>query len=472
LKQLSGQDSTFLYLDRRGAHLNLTGLYIYRQPRAPQPPVRTRDVVRHVRGRLDAVPLFRQKLLRPALDLDFPYWVDDPDFRIENHIHRYDGVPPADRAELYAAVARIHAAAMDFGRPPWAMYVIENPGPLEGLPRKCFAIITRYHHAAIDGASGMQLIHALHDSRPAAGDQPPTKRWKPAAAPGTISLLARAAFNNVARQVRLARSVAGAAPAMLRSVLPGGDSAGSLPVPETRFNGAIGADRVFHAESVALAEVQSIRGAVPGCTVNDVLLATCGGGLRAWLQAREELPEDSVVAMVPVNLRPSAAADTRGNRVAMMAIPLHSDIADPLARLRAVHEAARRAKAGMGGDGAADMHELIGQIPAPALSTVGSLVSGLGLNRRLVRLFNCTVTNVPSPSGALYLGHGKLVHASGAGPILDGMGLIVSLFTFQGKVDITFTSCPEMLPDPGELGQCTRDAFNRLRVAAQAAAAG
>jgi hypothetical protein len=176
--------------------------------------------------------------------------------------------------------------------------------------------------------------------------------------------------------------------------------------------------------------------------------------------------------MVPMNLRPSATADTQGNRVAMMAIPLHSDIADPLARLRAVHEAARRAKSSMISDGAADMQELIDQVPAPALSTVGSLVSGLGLNRRLVRLFNCTVTNVPSPSGALYLARGKLVYATGAGPILDGMGLIVSLFTFQGKIDITLTSCPEMLPDPAALGQCTRDAFTRLREAAQAAAAG
>ena len=472
MKQLSGQDSTFLYLERRGAHLNLTGLYVYRQPRAPHPPIRTRDVRRHVGARLDAVPLFRQKLLRPALDIDYPYWVDDPDFRIENHIHRYEGRPPADRAELYAAVARIHAAPMDFGRPPWAMYVIENPGPLKGLPRNCFAIITRYHHAAIDGASGSQLIHALHDTRPAAEARPPPAPWRPAAAPGTIGMLARAAINNLNRPLRLARSVAGAAPAMLRSVLPGGGDDGSLPVPRTRFNAAVGPDRVFHAESVPLAEVRDIRGAVPGSTVNDVLLGICGGGLRSWLEARGELPDDSLVAMVPVNLRPSGAADTQGNRVAMMAIPLHSDITDPLARLRKLHVATARAKARVGGDAPADLHELIDQIPAPALSTFGSLVGSLGLNRRLVRLFNCTVTNVPSPTGALYLGRAKLVHATGAGPIIDGMGLIISLFTFEGKVDITFTSCPEMLPDPAALGRCTRDAFTRLRRAARAAAGG
>lgn len=472
LKQLSGQDSTFLYLERRGAHLNLTGLYVYRQPRAPHPPVRTRDVVRHVRARLDAVPLFRQKLLRPALDLDYPYWVDDPDFRLENHIRRYNRRPPANRAELYAAVARIHAAPMNFSRPPWAMYVIENPGPLEALPRKCFAIITRYHHAAIDGASGSQLIHALHDSRPAHGDRPPAEPWDPAAAPGTFGMLARAAFNNLSRPLRLARSVAGAAPAMLRSMLPSGEDSGSLPVPQTRFNDAVGADRVFHAESVPLDDVRGIRSAVPGSTFNDVMLAICGGGLRSWLEAQGELPDDSVVAMVPVNLRPSPTAETQGNRVAMIAIPLHTDIADPLARLRAVHEAATRAKARVAKDAPADMHELIDQIPAPALSTFGGLVAGLGLNGRLVRLFNCTVTNVPSPTGALYLGRGKLVYATGAGPIIDGMGLIISLFTFQGKVDITFTSCPEMLPDPAALGRCTRNAFTRLRRAARAAAAG
>lgn len=473
MKQLSSLDATFLYLDSRGAHLTLTGVYVYRQPRRPHQPLTYADIVRHIRSRLHAAPGFTQKLVRPPLDLDYPYWIEDADFEIESHIRRYEGAVPRNRSELYDIVAELHAHPLDMSRPLWETQVLETLGPLEGLPKNCFALITRYHHSAIDGAAGNFLIESLHDVRPRdIEDCPahPAKR-KIARKPGTVGLLFRAAVNNLVGQVQLAQSVGKALPGIVRSGWAGDEDAGRAPVPKTRFNRSIGPRRVFHATSIPLAEIKQVRNAVKGATVNDVILAACAGGLRSWLEERDELPENSLVVMVPVNLR-AGHETSAGNRVAPLFIPIYTDIADPLARLRAVHRRASRAKAQVDDETQERIRDITHHIPALALSSSGKVLTGLGLGRRLNPVFNCTITNVPSPNRTLYLGRARMVYTTGAGPVLDGVGLIISLFTYAGQVDFTFTSCPEMLPEPAGMGQHLLRAFGALKSAALSSADG
>ena len=141
MKQLTGQDASFLYLESRGAHLTLTALYIYQQPRAPGAPLVYADIARHLNSRLDSADMFRQKLVRPPLDLDYPYWVDDPDFDLARHLHRYDGPAPRNYRSLFRLVEKLHARPLDLSRPPWEMVVLEKLGPLKDLPKRCFGII-------------------------------------------------------------------------------------------------------------------------------------------------------------------------------------------------------------------------------------------------------------------------------------------------------------------------------------------
>lgn len=470
MKQLGSQDAAFLYLESAGAHLTLTGLYVYQQPRRPHSALSFEDILRHVRSRLPALPLLRQKLLRPPLDLDYPYWIEDRDFDLESHVLRYRGRSPRNRQELYAIVAELHSRPLDLSRPPWEMQVIEQAGPLEGLPKNCFALVTRYHHAAVDGASGSALVRGLHGTRPgdidpagAAGIRPRTAR-----PPGTLGLLARAAIHNLGGQYRLLRSVGGALPGVL------GDwrrdrAAAPAAVPDTLFNRPVGADRVFHATSFPLAGLKAVRDAVPGATVNDVILAVCAGGLRGWLQERDQLPEESLVAMVPVNLR-DEGRPSDGNDLGMMFLPIFTDVAAPLARVRAVQERTRQAKARIGSDSQGRLREVTRHLPALTLSATGRLATGLGLGGRLWRPCNCTITNVPGPDRNLYLGRARMVYTSGAGPLLDGMGLIVSLFTYAGRVDFGITSCPDMVADPAGMARHFEVAFEALKAAAQAAA--
>jgi len=462
VKQLGGQDASFLYLESENAYLHLTAFYVYQQ--APGKQLTFADIVRHVDSRLDTADIFRQKLVRPPLDLDYPYWVDDAGFELANHVRQYLGPVPKNRQQLYDLVGKMHAEPLDLERPPWEMHVLEKLGPLEGLPKNCFAIIAKYHHAAIDGASGSQLVDGLHDFEPAEIKEATGEPWNPRRGPGTPNILFRALVNGIRGPLRLARSLAGATPAIAAGVFKRDtDEAGKTgSVPKTRFNRRVGAARVFHALSLDLDEVRSIRKAVDGATVNDVILAICGGALREWLEARQELPVESLVSMVPVNARSEDEKTLGGNRLATLFVPIHTDLADPLERLRAIRTATRKAKSTDSGLDAHRISRISSQIPAVTLSATSHLITGLGLGYRAMTLCNCTITNVPGPGGTLFLGQARLVFSCGSAPIIDGMGLLISAFSYEGLLTLSFTSCPEMLPDAPFLAECAQAAFDEL----------
>jgi WS/DGAT/MGAT family acyltransferase len=235
------------------------------------------------------------------------------------------------------------------------------------------------------------------------------------------------------------------------------------PVPKTRFNEGFSEERVFDAVSFALPQLKAIRQALPEATVNDVILTICGGALRLLLESQNELPGESLVAMVPVNLRSTGESDLAGNKVGAMFVPIHTDIAMPLTRLKSIHQATQRAKSPDRGLSAEDLGEITSNIPALTLATTARLITGLGLVHRINPICNCTITNVPGPRSTIYLGPAKMVHTFGTGPIIDGMGLIISIFTYNDEITFSFTSCPEMLPDPSVLTRCTKEAFQLLK---------
>jgi len=462
VKQLSGQDASFLYLEAKHAHLHLTALYVYKQ--APGKRLAFEDIFRHVDSRLKTTEVFRQKFVRPPLDLDYPYWVDDDNFDLAKHLRRYEGPPPGNRQQLFELVGEMHSSPLDLSRPPWEMYVLEKLGRLEGLPKSCFAIIAKYHHAAIDGASGSQLVDGLHSFNSSEIGRGADESWSPARGPRTSNILFRALVNGIREPFRLARTLAGAVPAIAAGVLnpSGGQERKTGRVPKTRFNQRVGSDRVFHSLSLGLDEVRSIRDAVDGSTVNDVILAICGGALREWLDTRQELPAESLVSMIPVNARARDEQSLRGNKLGVLFVPIHTEIADPVARLRAIHRATRKAKSAGGGLDARRMSQISNHIPAITLSATSHLITRLGLGYRAMNLCNCTITNVPGPSGTLFLGPARLVFTTGCAPIIDGMGLLISAFSYEGLLNLSFTSCPEMLPDAAFLTECAQRAFDGL----------
>jgi WS/DGAT/MGAT family acyltransferase len=224
------------------------------------------------------------------------------------------------------------------------MYVIEGLDGVEGLPKDSFAILTKIHHAAIDGASGAEIAAAIHDLEPGAQPPPPKKAWVAEREPTLLELAVRTTVNNVRQPLRFARVMSSAAPPAIRTALDRmwtrDEGRPAVPVPRTRFNGRVSAHRVIEGCSLPLDRVKLVRKRVEGATVNDVVLAICSGALRRYLAHHGELPEEPLVAFAPISTRTESERGTAGNQVSGMVVTLHTEVADPLERLARIHEAA------------------------------------------------------------------------------------------------------------------------------------
>ena len=468
MRQLTAQDAAFLYLESEGAHLHISGLYIYDQSTVPGGAVRHKDILKYVESRLHTSPIYRQKLVELPMNLDFPYWVDDDQFDIEFHIRHIALPEPRDWRQLCILVARLHSRPLDLSRPPWEMHVVEGLDNVEGIPKGSFAIVSKYHHAAVDGATGNEIIAGLHSTTLEYDPDPEPQPWTPQPEPSVLGLMARASVNNINQPFQLFKAISTAMPGTSNSragdELP--ETKTKRQVPDTRFNGPVTPHRVFEGISLDLKELSEIRRAVPGATVNDVVLTICGGALREYLEQKDELPDESLIAMAPVNTRTADEAKLAGNVLAAMAVPIHTDIADPLARLRAIHEATASTKEAKNAIGARQMTDLTKHIPASTIALAGRLVTGLGLAHRTIRFCNCTITNVPGPQQPLYFNGAKMLAMIGSAPVIDGMGLIIAAISYNGRIVFSFTGCREITPDPEALTACTEAAFSDLKEAA------
>jgi WS/DGAT/MGAT family acyltransferase len=216
--------------------------------------------------------------------------------------------------------------------------------------------------------------------------------------------------------------------------------------------------------------VQAIRDAVPGATVNDVILTVVGGALRRWLEERGELPADPVVAMAPISIRSTeegaGSGEAGGNRISMMAVGLGTDVGDPLERLEVEHQTARSSKQSSSAAGSNTLLDVANVIPSALGELAARAYRGLGLSSLHPAFFNCVVTNVPGPREPLFLAGSRMVACYGLGPIFDGVGLIHPVLSYDGGITISFTSCPEMLPDPARYEEALRESFEGLVAAA------
>ena len=265
------------------------------------------------------------------------------------------------------------------------------------------------------------------------------------------------------RQARLATVVAtglAGVPGLAREVLPGLIRAEGrqLRAPSTRFGGRITSDRAFDAAAIEFDDVSAIRALVEGATVNDVMLSIVGGAIRRYLIAHGELPDTSLLCAVPVSLR--AEGDTTpGNQVSAMPVSLHTDVADPVARLDAIHTSTLRTKRVSDAVNASHVADVAEHVPAAVAAIGARLIAGLGLTQQARHLFNTTVTNVPGPRVPSYTCGARLVAHYGLGPVVDGSGLFHSVMGVERRLFVSVTSCGGMLPDPAFYRTCLQDSI-------------
>jgi len=467
MQQLSGLDASFLYFETANASTHIGSFSIYDPSTMPGGRITYEKLLADIEGRLHLARCFRQKLARVPLDLDHPYWIEDSDFDLEFHVRHIALPRPGSWRQLCEQAARLHARPLDLSRPLWELYLIEGLGEIPGVPAGAFATLMKIHHSAIDGVSGMELLAAIHDTTPDAVAPPPAAHWRPEAVPGSLELLGRALGNNIRSPFQLGRVLAQTVPGIRRYVDEQRRSRieETGETPRTRFNGSVTPHRVVGGVAVSLGEIREIRKSVTGATVNDVILTVCGGSLRAYLSAKKELPAASLIAMCPVSVRREDEKGTAGNQVSTMSVAIRSDIADPLERLQAVTDASRQSKKLTQAIGARALTDMTQFVPGGLAGLGWRAASRLGLANRVRPFLNTVITNVPGPQVPLYSSGAKLVVQYGLGPVMDGMGLIHPIGSYNGSAVISFTSCRQLLPDPEFYEACIRESFAALKEA-------
>ncbi|PKP99654.1 MAG: wax ester/triacylglycerol synthase family O-acyltransferase [Alphaproteobacteria bacterium HGW-Alphaproteobacteria-13] len=468
LKQLSAQDAQFLYTQTANNLTHIMGIYIYDPATAPGGFVRFKDIIRHVEARIDTSPLFKRRLHRLPFDFDHPYWVEDEHFDIEAHISHARLPEPGDWRQFCIATARHFSKPMDMNRPLWDIYVIEGLDRIAGIPRGSFAMLHRVHHAAVDGASGAHAFIAMSDidanGTPAIAEPPPVEDL--GKAPSGAEATARAWSASLQSPVKFMNALMKMSPAIMASARKSIEEGMIAGVPETRFNVPVGPHKMFDGTTVALADVAEIRKKVPGATVNDVVIATVGGALRKYLEKHKELPKESLVAVAPINLRGKGGkdgkADTPGNQVSAMSVPVRSDIADPLKRLAAIRDYTVEAKEAKAGVSARIMTDLSQHIPGATMAAVARIVTS---ERFAVRGTNLFISNVPGAQIPLYLAGARLVRQFGMAPLANNMGLFVATPSYNGRIAFSLISERAILPDIAFFRECIEESFADLMAA-------
>jgi diacylglycerol O-acyltransferase len=443
--RLTAVDASFLAQEGPAAHMHVGAVMIFDGP-APG----YEELADHVRSRLHLVPRFRQKLAFPPLETGRPLWVDDPSFNLEYHVRDTALPAPGSEAQLRALAARVHSQALDRSKPLWELWLVQ------GLEGGRFALLSKTHHALVDGVAGVDLATVLFDLQrtPAKVEHSDTP-WRPRETPSGLEMAARGVRGLIGLPFDAAARAVGAAArpgeALLgtREALEGiGEVvwAGLNPAPETPLNVEIGPHRRLVWVRHELSDFKRVKDAFGG-TVNDVVLTVVAGALRQWLRSRGVRTEGlELRALVPVSIRARDEHHQMGNRIAAMRAPLPVYVEDPVARLRVVRQAMDGLKESKQALGA----EVLAGMQALAPPTIFAQASRLNFS---TRLFNLLVTNVPGPQVPLYVLGRPLQDLFPVAFLPKNHALAVAIMSYDGGMDFGLLGDYDAMPDLEQLGE-------------------
>ncbi|OBH79833.1 diacylglycerol O-acyltransferase [Mycobacterium scrofulaceum] len=447
MQRLSGLDASFLYLETSSQPMHVCS--IMELDTSTMPGGYTFDRLRDALSlRIKAIPEFREKLADSPLNLDHPVWVDDENFILDRHLHRIALPAPGGRAELAEICGHIAESPLDRRRPLWEMWVIEGVAGTDCHRDGRLAVMTKVHHAGVDGVTGANLMSQLCSTEP---DAPPPD---PAGGVGGASgwqIAAGGLVRFAARPLHLANVVpdtVSSAVATLRRALEGQAMARPFAAPATAFNARITGRRNIAYAELNLDDVKRVKNRF-GVKVNDVVMALVSGVLRQYLADRNALPDSPLVASVPVSVHGKSDRPGR-NQVSAMFSSLHTDVADPAERLKAIAHANSVAKEHSSAIGASLLQDWT-QFAAPAVFGIAMRLYARTRFTDTTPVHNLVVSNVPGPQVPLYMLGCEVKAMYPLGPIFHGSGLNITAMSLQGKLDVGLLSCPDLLPDLWEM---------------------
>jgi WS/DGAT/MGAT family acyltransferase len=448
LDRLSAVDAAFLHQEGSTTHMHIGGIALFEG----EPPSHA-ELIEHIRGRLHLVPRYRQRLATPPLGLGRQRWVDEPRLHLEYHV-RHTALPaPGDDERLHRLAARIFSQQLDRTKPLWELWMVE------GMAGHRFALISKTHHALVDGVAGVDLMTMLFDVD-AGGHELTPERWTPTPSPSAAQLAATAVQDS-ARQAALLPLRAVAALAQPgRALAEARERAAALgevlwqgltPAPDTPLNVRIGPHRRVVVLEAPLADFKTIKAALGG-TVNDVLLAVVAGGIRSWMHGRGLRTEGlDMRVCVPVSTRSTepGAGGALGNQLTQVVAPLPVYLADPAERLRVVREAMRDVKDSRMAMGA----EVIAGMQDFAPPTLLAQASRLNFSSRF---FNLLVTNIPGPQFPLFLLGRRLQAVFPLAFLAGDRALAIAVMSYDGGVSFGLIADFDSMPDVGAVADGIR----------------
>ena len=461
LDRLTAVDASFLTKESSSSHMHVGAILIFEGP----PPLYV-DLVEHIRGRLNQVPRFRQRIVVPPLEAGRPLWADDVNFNLTYHI-RHTGLPePGGEDKLRQLAARVFSQQLDRSKPLWELWLVQ------GLERDRFAILTKTHHAMVDGVSGVDIGTVLFDLEAVPQPSERIDDWKPRPEPSTSTLVTRAATDLASAPIKLAERALEAVrnpEATARRIAEGLEGVGEVvgafadPAPDVPLNQEIGPHRRFVWARSELATFKRIKNGLGG-TVNDVVLAVVTGALREWLHGRGVRTEGlELRALVPVSIRSEDERGNLGNKIAVMRGPLPVYVADPVRRLRVVTEAMeglKRSKQALG----AEVISRFNDFAPPTLLAQASRVNFS------TRLFNLIVTNVPGPQLPLYVLGREMEEIFPVAFLPQNHTLAIAIMSYNGRIGFGLLADYDSVDDVELISEGISASLAELEEAAAAAA--
>lgn len=463
MQPLSNLDASFLHLESENTPMHIGGVLIFGPSGTQQmTPQRFRN---HIRNRLYTSRIFRQRLIMPVFNLGLPCWIEDPHFSLDEHLSYVQIEQPIDHQQMQPLAEAFFKHPLERSKPLWEIRFVQ--GPHSGTNgAAAFAVILKVHHSACDGLSAKEILTGLLDA-PSQQRPQHTDQWHPDAIPTQLGVIGRQllASNTLLQQLRetLTRTYQSAKAAIELRLH---DQSLRQPVyfnaPATPFSKPISSSRTFLTAQLSLTTIKTIKNRFPGLTVNDIVLAICGGALRHYLHDRGELPKTPLIAMAPISKRVESEKHSMGNQVSAMLIALATDEHDPLIRLKKIHENACRAKRY---NEKVAVENILPVLPSVPMAAALNLFSRLRLNERLKPIFNVVITNVAGSPLPLNLEGFPLVSLTTLAPIYSGMGLTLVVMSYLDTTVIGITSTPEMLKDGNRFVELLHEQLNLLDLA-------
>ena len=465
MKQLSGIDTSFLRVETGTVHGHVGGVMVL-DPSTADGPFTVERLRAFIGERLHLLDQFRLIAVEVPFQLDHPYWVEVPEVDLEYHVKAMALPSPGTDRQLAAQCAWIAARQLDRRRPLWEVYLIE------GLADGRVGIQSKLHHAAFDGAATMKLLQLLLDMEPTPGEIPPPDPDRVVPPPPSPEEMFTRGWMGMLRrpeelmrsQMRLLQAMAGTGESDSGEVLKRSVdmlNKSTRTAPKTPFNRPITEHRAWSFGTLPLAAVKRIKNA-HGCTVNDVVMALCAGMLRRWLIDHNALPDQPLLALVPVSTRTGGDAQEMGNQIGGMIVELPTNLAEPLGRLLAARDTMRPAKEQFKAVPAALMQDLAHFTGPAAAEFTARATSFLRPGFDMQVPFNVCISNVPAPRTPVYYAGAEVKTMYPLSMISDGMGMNITLHGYCDWLDFGILVSPELVPDVWSLIGYLRDELQEL----------